>query len=228
MRIDFDVALEVASHEAIIRQAYKDSVGKWTWSVGLTSATGHNVERYIDKPQDLEFCLAIYLWALRRYADEVEEAFEGVPLTKEQFAAALSFHWNTGSIKTAQWVKDFKAGDLVKARKNFMNYNKPPEIRPRREKERALFFDGKWSNDGTMTEYTELTSAYTPKWSSAKKIDVREPLDKLLNPVKVPSPEPIPTSTIGGGDEPIIKKKSILQAIVDFFLDLLTKGNRRV
>lgn len=28
MRVDYDVALEIASHEAIIRQAYKDSVGR--------------------------------------------------------------------------------------------------------------------------------------------------------------------------------------------------------
>jgi len=45
--VDYDVAMEVASHEAIIRQAYKDSEGVWIWSVGLTSATGHVVERYI-------------------------------------------------------------------------------------------------------------------------------------------------------------------------------------
>ena len=52
--VDYDVAMEVAGHEAIIRQAYKDSKGIWTWSVGLTSATGHVVERYIGKPQSLD------------------------------------------------------------------------------------------------------------------------------------------------------------------------------
>ena len=45
--VDFEVAIEVASHEAIIRQTYKDSVGVLTWDVGMTNATGHTVERYI-------------------------------------------------------------------------------------------------------------------------------------------------------------------------------------
>ena len=67
--VDYDVAMEVASHEAIIRQAYEGSQGIWTWSVGLTSATGHVVERYIGKPQSLEHCLSVYVWALDNYAD---------------------------------------------------------------------------------------------------------------------------------------------------------------
>ena len=41
------VALEVAHHEAVIRQTYLDSEGVNTWSVGLTSASGHNVDRYM-------------------------------------------------------------------------------------------------------------------------------------------------------------------------------------
>lgn len=49
-KVDYDVALEIASHAAIVPQAYKGNVNVWTWSVGLTSATGHLVERHIDKP----------------------------------------------------------------------------------------------------------------------------------------------------------------------------------
>ena len=131
-KVDYDVALEVASHEAIIRQAYKDSVGVWTWSVGLTRNTGHNVKRYIGKPQTLEHCLAVYAWALNNYAEEVRVAFRGTELTKSQFTAALSFHWNTGEILKATWVKKFKAGDISGARAAFMAYSKPKEIIPLR------------------------------------------------------------------------------------------------
>lgn len=191
MRVDYDVALEVASHEAVIRQAYKDSVGVWTWSVGLTNASGHNVERYIDNPQTLERCLSVYAWALDRYADDVRDAFAGHELSKAQFAAALSFHWNTGAIKRASWVNHFKAGKIAQARKSFMDWRKPPEIIPRREKERDLFFDGKWSNNGTMTEYTRVTARYTPVWSSAKRIDVRDALQKALGASEAPKPKPI-------------------------------------
>jgi GH24 family phage-related lysozyme (muramidase) len=195
-RVTYRVALEVACHEAIVRQAYTDSVGVWTWSVGLTNATGHDVTRYIGKPQTLEHCLAIYAWALERYADDVREAFEGHELTEAQFAAALSFHWNTGSIKRASWVRHWKAGDTGTARKRFMDWSKPPEIIPRRQKERDLFFDGKWSNDGTMTEYG-VTSRQTPDWRSARKIDVSDALKKAFKDAQqaetfAPAPTPPP------------------------------------
>lgn len=170
--VDFDVAMEVASHEALIRQTYKDSVGVLTWCVGMTNATGHTVERYIGKPASVQHCMNIYAWALGNYAAGVYRAFKGHKLTKAQFAAALSFHWNTGAIEKASWVKLWKAGDIDGARKAIMNWVTPKEITGRREKERDLFFDGKWSNDGRMTEYTRLTGKMTPVWSSARKIDV--------------------------------------------------------
>jgi lysozyme len=176
MQVDYDIALEVASHEAIIRQAYKDSVGVWTWSVGLTAATGHDVKRYIDNPAPLVKCLEVYVWALDNYADAVREVFAGYSLTKAQFAAALSFHWNTGAIKRASWVKKWKAGDIEGAKAAFMNWTTPKSLTARRAAERDLFFEGKWNNDGTMTEYTRLTAAHTPVWSSAKKIDVKDVL----------------------------------------------------
>ena len=52
--ITYCIAQEIIGHEAIVRQTYYDSVKKPTWSVGLTSATGHVVERYWKKPQSLE------------------------------------------------------------------------------------------------------------------------------------------------------------------------------
>lgn len=151
-KIDYQVALEVASREAIVLEAYKDVKGIWTWSIGLTNASGHNVERYIGKPQTLQHCLAVYVWALENYAKDVREAFTK-PLTQAQFAAALSFHYNTGAIKKATWVKSFNEGNLIDAKKEIMNYKTPASIIERRTEERDLFFDEKWSNNGTILEY---------------------------------------------------------------------------
>jgi GH24 family phage-related lysozyme (muramidase) len=195
-RINYRMALEVASHEAVIRMAYKDSVGVWTWSVGLTAATGHDVTRYIGKPATLQHCLDIYVWALRNYARQVDQAFKGCRLTDEQYAAALSFHWNTGAIKRASWVKHFKAGNVAKARSAFMLYKKPPEIIGRRKKERDLFFDGKWSSRGTMTEFTRLTSRSTPVWKSAKVIDVRVELRQAFGAKVIENHKPRPNAKV--------------------------------
>lgn len=131
MKITPKIALEVAYHEGLVQQAYKDSVGIWTWSIGVTSLSGHKVERYIKNPQSIERCVEVYIWLLEtRYLPAVERAFDGVPLTEEQIGAALSFHWNTGGIEKARWVRDWINGNTEKARANFMNWRKPPEIVP--------------------------------------------------------------------------------------------------
>lgn len=165
--------IEIAAHEGIVREAYKDSVGVWTWGIGVTSASGHSVERYIGNPQTLEKVLEVYQWLLtERYLPDVLDAFRGHDLQEHELAAALSFHWNTGGIKRASWVTKFKAGDISGARKAFMNWSKPKEIIPRRKAERDLFFDGKWSNDGKATEYTKVTKSGNIVWSSAKRVQL--------------------------------------------------------
>ncbi|MEC5291991.1 hypothetical protein VSX64_14625 [Aurantimonas sp. C2-6-R+9] len=196
--VDYAVALEIASHEAVIRQAYLDSVSVLTWSVGLTAATGHDVKRYIDKPQTLEHCFAIYAWALNNYAEAVRAEFAGHDLTKAQFAGALSFHWNTGAIRSASWPDLWKAGRIAGARASFLSWRKPAAVLSRRKKEAALFFDGEWSNDGTMTEYTRLTSRRTPVWASAKRINVERELGAAFGVSSEPAAPaaPRPAATI--------------------------------
>lgn len=180
MKITARTALELASHEGLVRQAYKDSVGVWTWSIGITNASGHNVERYIGKPQTLERCLEVYVWALEKYADDVRRVFKDKPLNEHQFAAAVSFHYNTGGIARASWVKKWLAVDVAGAKKDFMNWSKPKEIIPRRQKERDLFFDGKWSNNGTVTEYTRVKANGQIDWSSAKRTNIKNEMESVF------------------------------------------------
>lgn len=172
--------LEIASHEGLCRSSYRDSVGVLTWSMGITNATGHKVERYLANPQTLERCLEVYLWALQKYVNDVDQTFKGYNLTEAQRAAAISFHYNTGAIKRATWVKEWKEGKVQKAKLSIMDWNKPSEIIGRRKKERDLFFDGKWSGDGTVTEY-EATAKGQLIFKSAKKTNISEALNKVLS-----------------------------------------------
>lgn len=183
-QITVNTALEVAHHEALVREAYKDSVGVWTWSIGLTSASGHDVSRYIDNPQPLERCLDVYVWALDNYADDVREVM-GDDLPEHVFAAALSFHWNTGAIRRASWVKSYKQGDMDTAEKHFMLWRRPSEIIPRREAEADLLFRGEWSNQGTTIEY-DVTSNHTPNWGSGRAIEIASTLKSLLEDAPAP------------------------------------------
>ena len=182
MELTARIVKEVIAHEAIVREAYKDSIGVWTWSVGLTDATGHKVfPRYKDKPATLERCLEIYIWALdNKYVPAVREVFTGHDLLEHEFGAALSFHYNTGGLRRATWVKEWKAGNFAEALRTCMNWRKPPEIIPRRVKERDLFFDGKWTTDGTVTEYPVKKPSYRPDFSKGFAINVDDILDKLL------------------------------------------------
>lgn len=171
--------LELVSHEGIVLEAYKDSVGVWTWGVGVTDASGHRVGRYKDNPQTIQRVMEIFKWLVEtRYLPDVQQVFAGHELSEAQLAAALSFHYNTGAIKRASWVKSWKAGKIAQARREFMNWKSPSEIIPRREAERDLFFDGTWSNNGTATVYTKVRKpSYTPQWSSATKVDINEELN---------------------------------------------------
>jgi len=66
------------------------------------------------------------------------------------------------------------------AKRAFMSWTKPPEIAGRRRAERDLLFHGKWSNNGTMLEYTRVTSRMTPDWKSGKRISVTNELKKAF------------------------------------------------
>lgn len=179
--LTINVALELIGHEAIVLEWYRDSVNVGTWSVGITNASGHNVDRYRDNPQTVQHCLEVFLWVLReRYVPSVAKAFQGFALTEAQFAAALSFHYNTGAIGKADWVAHWKAGKIVDAHAAFMNWRKPPEIIPRREAERDLFFDGKWSNDGMATIFPVRKPSYQPDFRNPKRVDVRPVIEALL------------------------------------------------
>lgn len=195
------IALELIAHEGIVTEAYKDSVGVWTWSVGITDASGHKVyPRYKDKPQPLEHCIGVYLWLLReRYLPPVLAAFGTYEPTEPELGAALSFHWNTGAIGRASWIKRFVAGDRAGARKAMLDWARPAALLARRRLEQALFFDGKWSGDGTALVYGVAKPSYRP--SRGKRIAVQAMVESLFADEK-PAPAATPTPTAGITEQP--------------------------
>lgn len=184
-RLTIRAHMEIIAHEAIVFEAYKCSAGKWTWGVGVTNSSGHIVHpRYFQRPTDLVRCLEVYEWLVRtKYLPEVLRAFRGRQLTEAQLAAALSFHWNTGAIDRAAWVNSFLAGRTAQARREFMNWRNPPEIIRRREAERDLFFDGRWTNRGTRARIIHRVNPrppHNPVWSSAVMTEIGPQLRDVL------------------------------------------------
>lgn len=181
------IAAELIAHEGIVREAYRDSVGVWTWSVGLTDASGHSVARYRDAPQPLAHCLAIYIWALRRnYLPPVLAAFGDYQPLEHELAAALSFHWNTGGIARAQWMKLAMEGKRERARVAMLNWARPASLLPRRRREQALYFDGEWTGNGEALVYEVARPSYRP--IGGKRVPVGDTLALLLGEKTQPAP----------------------------------------
>lgn len=166
--------------EGLCLEAYRDTGNVWTWALGVTDASGHKVSRYINNPQTLEKALEVSVWLIKeKYLPSVERAFKA-KLNEAQTAAALSFHWNTGAISRAQWVKDYNAGNNQKAYDGFLQWTSRGLLEGRRKRERELFFNGKWPNDLRANVYPVNPETHRPIISKPTKMDLLDTLQKIL------------------------------------------------
>lgn len=96
-------------HEGVVTKAYRDPVGVWTIGAGLTKASGVVTPRaqMVISPADASRLLAE---ALTRNYEPTVNAVMGKCIQRE-FDAGVDFHFNTGAIARASWVKAWKAGD---------------------------------------------------------------------------------------------------------------------
>lgn len=145
--------------EGLTTEAYKDSVGVWTWALGVTNASGHDVMRYKDRPSTLQEAIDVSVWLIKeKYLPAVEKAFPN--LNEAQLAAALSFHWNTGAIARLN-------GDFSKA----TQWHKPAVLQARRDEEQALFA-GKWPSSLAVPVYPVRKPSYSPDFGKAKTMAI--------------------------------------------------------
>lgn len=150
-----------AREEGIVREAYKDDKDIWTWSMGCATTSGFNVAKYKDNPQTVETCLrAAVLWIKAKFLPSIDAAF-GVELPENELAAALSFVWRNGTL-TAQWVADFKAGDMEAVQSDWMNWTDHGKEVNRAKHEVDLFCNGVWPDDLRVPVYQVSKPSYKP------------------------------------------------------------------
>ncbi len=113
-----------------------------------------------------------------------------VPLAQHEFDALVSFHFNTGAIGRASFVKKLNAGDKLGAAAGMLEWKKPAEIIKRRTAEMKLFRDGKYSNDGKCTIYP-ANKFGAVQWGSGRRVSVANLIAPAV-PAK-PAPAPVPT-----------------------------------
>lgn len=201
MKISSQGLAEIAAHEGIVTSRYKDSVGVWTIGIGHTVNAGHPDPRVLHRDLSLKEIMEIFARDIGKFEARVNRAFKQ-GLSQSQFDAAVSFDFNTGAIHRATWVKQFNAGHIKSARKSFMNWRKPVEIIPRRQKECNLFFDGKYSGNGMVNTYP-ATSSGKVEWSKGNRMKLpalntgKSSDTKPMHPQNSPTPKTNNTNLIG-------------------------------
>jgi len=159
--------------EGLVTGAYKDSVGVWTIGVGHTKHAGAPHPK-AGMTLSVKKALDLFEKDLEKYEAGVRKAFGNKEVPQEVFDAAVSFHYNTGAINRASWVKDFnKRGKATKTTASLMlRWKKPPEVLGRR-KEEANQLLGKHFNYTRAMLYPATKSGKV-LWSKGKPFN---PLD---------------------------------------------------
>lgn len=163
-------------HEGVVLKAYRDPVGIWTIGAGLTAATGLITPRHgmtITK----ERASALLAEALRgNYEPAVADQ---MPRVKQyEFDAAVSFHFNTGAIKRASWVKAWRDGQWSEVSKRLALWKKGggkvlPGLVRRRAEEFALLRDGEYGAPVTTRIVDVRLARFALPLSSAEIGEVR-------------------------------------------------------
>ena len=135
------------AEEGVVLRAYRCPAGVWTIGAGLTAASGVVTPRagMVITPAEASALLAKALE--KNYEPAVDRAmWPGRPVQHE-FDAGVMFHFNTGAIKRASWVRAWIRDNADAARRGLMAWNKGggkvlPGLVKRREREADLLLKG--------------------------------------------------------------------------------------
>jgi lysozyme len=193
----------LAAHEGIVPAPYLDSVGVWTYGIGHAETSGlppnpRRMQRGMPPDLDAELVRVFEVFAkdMEKFSADVNRAVT-VPMKQHEFDAAVSFHFNTGGIGRATWVKSWNAGaDRNTVAKQIMNWRKPPEIIGRRKAEQQLWLTGDYGNKPVAVY--GISSSNRPRYSDVRRrltqADVVRFMDGSQRPTR-PSTEPTATPT---------------------------------
>lgn len=208
MKVSDKGLIELVCSEGIVPFPYLDSVGVWTYGIGHTKGAGAPDPATMPKgvARPLRDSVELFRKDLAKYESAVLKAVK-VPLAQHEFDALVHWHYNTGAIATATLTKKLNAGDRKGAAAQFLVWNKPAELIPRREKERKLFEQGVYSNNGKALVYSadakgRLGKATTQSvsellWLVPANTPDAVPLEDL--PTKPAEPPMLPVPEQSGG-----------------------------
>ena len=188
----------LALHEGIVPAPYFDSVGVKTYGIGHTLGAGYPDPAKMQRgmPTNLDAALRDVFDLFRRDVAKYEAAVNRavkVPITQAQFDALVSFHYNTGAIGRASFVKRLNAGDEVGAAAGMMAWSKPASIIDRRKAEQKLFAKGIYPT-GTVPVW-KVDGNGRVIWKPARRLTKDQVLALLDGPVAAPHKPAAPPSS---------------------------------
>jgi lysozyme len=153
-------------HEGVVLKAYRDPVGVWTIGCGLTAKSGI-VQPRAGMAITRDHASNLLRLALNgNYEPSVHDA---MPFARQhEFDAALSFHFNTGAIKRASWVRNWRQGNWDKVRDGLQLWVKGggrvlPGLQRRRREEYELMAVGLYVSTGDVPDRSNGPTAYLAK-----------------------------------------------------------------
>lgn len=220
--------IALIGHEGIVLSRYKDSVGVWTIGVGHTKAAGGLDPSKFLGTLTMSEAIELLRADIVKYENGVNGAVK-VPLKQHEFDALVSFHYNTGAIGKASFVKKLNAGDRAGAIKGIMDWRKPAEIIPRRTAERDLFKTGTYPPPFANVYPADANGKV--QWGKGKRVNVNDLLSPLQpsqgSATPIPTAEakpPIAATPAPPVTEPApVVKRTGLSALVEFFLKLFKR-----
>ncbi|BCP52840.1 hypothetical protein K32_14570 [Kaistia sp. 32K] len=143
---------QLIAEEGEVLRAYRDVAGVWTIGVGLTAASGVVVPRAGMTITQSESRALLAEALAAHYEPAVARAMPGA--RAHEFDGGVSFHFNTGAIGRASWVRAWRIADRAAVRSGLKAWNKAggrvvEGLTRRREREAALILDGRRETGGT-------------------------------------------------------------------------------
>ncbi len=162
MQMSAEGRADLKAEEGEVLKAYLCPAGRWTIGVGLTSASGVVKVRpgMIISREESDRLLTE---ALRKnYEPGVAKAMPGAK--QHEFDAGTGFHFNTGAIGKATWVKRWRAkADAALIKAGLMAWTKGggkvlPGLKARRTREAAMLLEGRYSHAAPLVLKTAARS----------------------------------------------------------------------
>lgn len=140
------------TQEGVRRYAYNDSAGHATFGIGHLIHKGPVTDAdrrqwgTVSKPKPMELVWRVFDEDIKEYEAAVRNAV-GRRMWQHRFDACVSLCFNVGvgGFRSSTVVRELRArrpGFSVRAADGFLLWNRPPELLPRRRRERRLFLEG--------------------------------------------------------------------------------------